>query len=149
MKITKILPVIILMISLPALGNNIDKLFSNYAKTADTEHIKINKFVTTLLKPFASELKGIDSIEVINLDECSDKIKTNLDNMLKNNNFFNGYETLIRNNDENETSIVLIKIKNDIIKELVVINTGDSHELVRIKVNLNKKQILKLTDKNK
>ena len=48
--------------------------------------------------------------------------------MLKNNNFFNGYETLIRNNDENETSIVLIKIKNDIIKELVVINTGDSHE---------------------
>lgn len=69
--------------------------------------------------------------------------------MLKNNNFFNGYETLIRNNDENETSIVLIKIKNDIIKELVVINTGDSHELVRIKGNLNKKQIRKLTDKNK
>lgn len=149
MKIKNILPVIILIISLPVFGNNIDKLFSDYAKAADAEQVKINKFVTTLLKPFASELKGIDSIEVIDLDECSDEIKTNLDNLVKDNSFFNGYETLIRDNDENATSIVLIKIKNDAIKELIVINTGCDHELVRIKGNLDKKQIRKLMDKNK
>ena len=91
-------------------------------------------------------LKGTDSVQVLDLSSCSSNIKDDFAKKVKTLKD-EGYETLVRSNENGENVRVLVKIKNEEIRELVVISTGNDSSLVKIKGKFKKSDIAKLTDK--
>jgi len=146
-----ILCISMLLIAQWSMGQNIDNLFAEFSNVPNVENVKLNKFLMTFIKPFMSGkdipgLKGTDSVQVLDLSSCSSNIKDDFAKKVKTLKD-EGYETLVRSNENGENVRVLVKIKNEEIRELVVISTGNDSSLVKIKGKFKKSDIAKLTDK--
>lgn len=134
-----------------SLGQNIEKLFKEFSDAPNVENVKLDKSMMALAKPFAKGddlggVKDIDSLQVLDLSKCSSEIKDKFAEMVKTLNA-EGYETLVRSNENGENVRVLVKMNNGDISELVVVTTGKEAALVKIKGKFNKSDISKLTNK--
>jgi len=146
-----ILCISMLLVAQWSFGQNIDKLFAEFSDAPNVENVKLNKFLMTLIKPFANGedmagLKGTDSLQVLDLSECSSDIKKEFAEKVKSL-IDEGYETLVRSNDNGENVRVMVKVKNEEIRELVVVSTGNDASLVRIKGKFKQSDLAKFTDK--
>lgn len=136
----------LVVISQLSFGQNIDKLFSEFSRVPDVENVSVSKLLTSMLKPFCKELKGIDSVNVLDMGECSQDVKKRFSKRvgeLKDKN----YETLARSNEEGENTQVLLNIKDKVIRELVVITTGNDCSLIRIKGKIKQSDIDSLVNR--
>ena len=134
-----------------SLGQNIEKLFKEFSDAPNVENVKLDKSMMALAKPFAKGddlggVKDIDSLQVLDLSKCSSEIKDKFAEKVKTLNA-EGYETLVRSNENGENVRVLVKMNNGDISELVVVTTGKEAALVKIKGKFNKSDISKLTNK--
>lgn len=134
-----------------SLGQDIEKLFKEFSDAPNVENVKLDKSMMALAKPFAKGddlggVKDIDSLQVLDLSKCSSEIKDKFAEMVKTLNA-EGYETLVRSNENGENVRVLVKMNNGDISELVVVTTGKEAALVKIKGKFNKSDISKLTNK--
>lgn len=134
-----------------SLGQDIEKLFKEFSDAPNVENVKLDKSMMALAKPFAKGddlggVKDIDSLQVLDLSKCSSEIKDKFAEMVKTLNA-EGYETLVRSNENGENVRVLVKMNNEDISELVVVTTGKEAALVKIKGKFNKSDISKLTNK--
>lgn len=134
-----------------SLGQNIEKLFKEFSDAPNVENVKLDKSMMTLAKSFAKGddlggVKDIDSLQVLDLSKCSSEIKDKFAEKVKTLNA-EGYETLVRSNENGENVRVLVKMNNEDISELVVVTTGKEAALVKIKGKFNKSDISKLTNK--
>ncbi len=113
-------------------GNCIDELTQTVSKFPNVEKVNLNPFLLSMLKPFASEMKGFKSVSVIDADLTSknyDKVKKILDQCDSTE-----YETVISENNGNEMNCVWIKTQEEYISEIVVIALEtDEVSIVRIK----------------
>lgn len=134
-----------------SLGQNIEKLFKEFSDAPNVENVKLDKSMMALAKPFTKgddlgAVKDIDSLQVLDLSKCSSDIKDKFAEKVKTLNA-EGYETLVRSNENGENVRVLVKMNNGDISELVVVTTGKEAALVKIKGKFNKSDISKLTNK--
>lgn len=134
-----------------SLGQDIEKLFKEFSDAPNVENVKLDKSMMALAKPFAKGddlggVKDIDSLQVLDLSKCSSEIKDKFAEKVKTLNA-EGYETLVRSNENGENVRVLVKMNNGDISELVVVTTGKEAALVKIKGKFNKSDISKLTNK--
>lgn len=134
-----------------SLGQDIEKLFKEFSDAPNVENVKLDKSMMALAKPFAKGddlggVKDIDSLQVLDLSKCSSEIKDKFAEKVKTLNI-EGYETLVRSNENGENVRVLVKMNNGDISELVVVTTGKEAALVKIKGKFNKSDISKLTNK--
>ena len=123
-----------------------DKIFSNFSKEQNADVVSVGNFMMSFIKPFASDLKDINSIKILSLDDCSVAVKEKFAKQiskLKND----GYETLVRSNDEEGDSHIMLKIKNNVIEELLIITTGNNPAFIRIKGKLKQSDIETLANK--
>jgi hypothetical protein len=146
-----ILCVSMLLVAQWSLGQNIDKLFSEFSHAPKVENVKINKFLMTLIKPFMNGddtrgLKGINSMQILALSSCSSDIKNSFAEKVKTIND-ESYETLVRSNQNGENVRILVKIDKEEIRELVILTTGEGAALVKIKGKFKKSDLARLTDK--
>ncbi len=145
--IKKSIVYLILLLSVSQIkAQKVQDLFTEYSKVQNVECVKLNKFLTTCIKPFAKELKGIDAIQVLDLSDCSTETKQSFTQKVKKLKDKN-YETLLRTNEENEYVQILVSIKKETIREFVVITSGEDCTLVRIKGKLKKSHINSLVNR--
>lgn len=134
-----------ILISQYGFSQNVDKLFSEFSHSPHAETVNLSKFLTSLIKPFSKELKGIDSINVLDMSECPTEVKDNFSKKVKKLKD-DKYETLVRSNEDGENTQVLVKIKDEAIRELVVITTGSDCCLVRIKGKFKQSDVASLVN---
>ena len=150
MKTKKILSVLIaLLLISPVMHSqkSVDKLFSEFSKEKGVEHVGIGGFTMTLAGLF-TDVMGVKGIEVLSFDSCEQSVKDRLTQAiasLKDEN----YEPFITVNDETGRTKILVKIKDDFIRELVVLTSGDDPAIVRIKGKIKPSDINNVIDKNK
>ena len=88
-----------------------------------------------------TDTMGVDGIEVYSLEDCSSDVKEKLSkaiNKLKDYKF----ETMINSNENGERTKVLVRIENDMIREMVIVTSGSDAALVRIKGKIKPSDIL-------
>ena len=86
-------------------------------------------------------IKHINSIRILDLEECSTDIKTEFYNETKNFSI-NGYEELITTTDEDERTLILTKSKGNNITEMLILETSnDDCELIQIKGKIKQAEI--------
>lgn len=128
-------------------GQNIDSIFEEFGSEQNAEYVRISPFMKSLGMLFCKNVEGIDilhkvkSLKVLDMDDCSTKVKERFNGRISKLNH-RGYEELIRVNDGGEKVRILMKIKKDAIRELLIICSGnDDCTLVQINGKFTKDDI--------
>lgn len=127
--------------------DRIDQMFDKYANEKNITRVSLGSISMKLASLF-TDVMGVEGIEVLSLDDCSSSVKENFQAALKKLKDTD-YETMVTSNDDNSRTRVLVKIKEDIIRELVVFTSGESNALIRIKGKIKASDIDALVKKHK
>jgi hypothetical protein len=122
----------------------VERLFNSFSKEKNAVHVKVS---TSLFRIFA-DTKGVTNIEVYSFDECNGKLKDNLNDAIKKLKD-SAYETVISSNENGNVTKILLKIKEDIINEIIVVTGGDSPAMVRIKGKIKREDVEDVIKNNK
>ena len=79
-----------------------------------------------------TETMGVNGIEILEFDNCAQEVKDRLSTAIRNLRDPD-YETMVTANERDSRTKVLVKIKEDMIRELVIFTTGNDNALIRIK----------------
>lgn len=125
---------------------SVERLFKDFAKAEHTTHVKIGSFTMSLARVF-TDTKGVSDIEVFAFEECNKQTKDELNAAIRNLKD-NAYETLVSSTKNGERTKVLVKLKDDHINEIVVMTSGGSPALIRIKGKIKPDDVQSVLDNN-
>lgn len=125
---------------------SVNQLFKEFNKVEQSEKVKMGKLIMGFAGLFTDTM-GVDGIEAYDFDDCTHEVKEKLKNAIKNLKD-PSYETMITSNEDGERTKILVKIEKEVIRELVIIVTGDSNALVRIKGKIKPSDIEQLAQKH-
>jgi hypothetical protein len=120
----------------------VEDLFSEFSKSKDVKTVRLNRMTMKLASLFTDTM-GAESIEVVDLDKCADGVKERFTGAiadLKDKTF----DTMINTSKNGRRVRVLVRITDDMIREMVVISSGDNTTLVRIKGKIRQSDIEKV-----
>lgn len=137
---------------------SVDRLMRKYKNSPKAEYVHVPKVMMTLAKTiktgdaddYMKYLKHIDSIKVLDMEDCSNAVKQQ---------FFKdvtqlktaGYEELMVAKEADEQTVILAKRNKTGIKELVIVESDDDDAaLIQILGNIKNSEIQKIVaDKKK
>lgn len=125
---------------------NVDQLFNEFSRAHQSEGVKLGKLFMSFAGLFTDTM-GVDSIEAYALDSCPSDTKEKLSKAmreLKDSKF----ETMVSSNEEGSRTKVMVRIEKEMIRELVVVTTGSSNALVRIKGKIKPSDIDRVVNKH-
>jgi hypothetical protein len=111
---------------------SVDGLFREFSGMPGVAHVNIGKLLMRFAGMIGKDTFGAKSLEVLSFSDCDPTLKSRLNEavrLLKDGE----YETLFRTNDAGERVSILLKIKDDAVREVVVITSGDDPALIRIR----------------
>jgi len=127
-------------------GQTVEALFGEFRQEKDAEYVNMTPFLFGIVKLFVPDEDGegvtkkIRSMRVLDMEECSSSTKERFAKKAEMCRF-RGYEELIRVTDDGERMRVLLRQKKEIIRELLVLVTGDDCTMVHIKGKIRKSDL--------
>ena len=135
---------------------SVDRLMRKYKHSPKAEYVHVPKMMMTLAKAiktgdaddYTKYLKHIDSIKVLDMEDCSNAVKQQ---------FFKdvtqlktaGYEELMIAKEADEQTVILAKRNKTGIKELVIVESdNDDAALIQILGNIKNSEIQKIVAEN-
>lgn len=136
---------------------SVDGLMKKYKNSPKAEYVHVPKVMITLAKAiktgdaddYTKYLKHIDSIKVLDMEDCSNAVKQQ---------FFKdvtqlktaGYEVLMTAKEAKEQTVIMVKRSKTGIKELVIVDSGDDDAaLIQIMGNIKDSEIQKIIAEEK
>ena len=132
----------ILLISQVGYGQQkMDQLFNAFRGESDVTSVNIGN-ITMKLASLFTETMGVNGIEI--LEEVKDRLSTAIRNLRDPD-----YETMVTANERDSRTKVLVKIKEDMIRELVIFTTGSDNALIRIKGKISPSDLDRVINEHK
>ncbi len=133
-------------------AQNVDGLLDKFSSEKNAECVKVSRLIMSLGSMFVGQdedawiLRKIKSIRVLDLDDCQTNVKERFHREV-DKLCFNGYDELIRVNDEGEKVRVLMRMKKETICELLLVCAGkEDCAIVQINGKFTKDDIDKLVN---
>lgn len=126
--------------------HSVDAIFKEFSSEKNATKVKAGGFMMSLAGMF-TETMGVNHIEVYALDECEVATKEKLEKAVRNIKD-SSFETMISSNEEGSLTKVLVRIEEDMIRELVVFTTGGSPALIRLKGKIKPSDLERVTQKH-
>lgn len=161
MKTLKFMVCSLCLLCMAACSNGIadDDLFANYKNEPNAKVTAVPRMLLHLGVGMAKanaddkdERKAIGlaskitAVRILDLDDCSREVKQRFMADVKNMGE-NGYETLMKVNDDGENVKLLLKREGTDITELLIINTSESDaELVQLKGRIREEEISRIME---
>jgi uncharacterized protein with FMN-binding domain len=146
-KMTLILLALLIVCPVIHGQKNVDQLFKEFSKVNGVERVNIGN-ITFKFASLFTDVMGVSGVEVLSFDNCEQSVKDKLDREIAS--FKDGnYETLVSANEGKDRTKVLVKIKDESIKEILVLAMGESLAIIRIKGNIKPSDIDKVIKENK
>lgn len=126
-------------------------IFEEFGKEWNAESVTISPFLMSLGRLFMDSdtpeiTKSIRSMKVLDLEDCSDKVKERFNRKI-NNLQSEGYETMIQTIDNGEKVRILTRLEKDVIRELLIVCTGnDDCALIQLNGKIKKENIAQLVN---
>ena len=128
----------ILLISQVGYGQQkMDQLFNAFRGESDVTSVNIGN-ITMKLASLFTETMGVNGIEILEFDNCAQEVKDRLSTAIRN----------LRDERDSRTK-VLVKIKEDMIRELVIFTTGSDNALIRIKGKISPSDLDRVINEHK
>ena len=125
---------------------SVDGLFKQFSKEKQATRVSLGSITLKIASLFGDTM-GVNGIEALSLDECSAEVKSSFDEATRNLKDAN-FETMITSNEGGKRAKILVRIEKEVIKELVVLVTGEDYAMVRIKGNIKKSDIDGIVEKH-
>ncbi|MDL2221514.1 DUF4252 domain-containing protein [Parabacteroides sp. OttesenSCG-928-N08] len=122
-------------------------LFSEFARSSDSESIQIGKIGLTFAGLFTDTM-GVEGLEVFSFDEAGEETKSRFIAAVKQLKD-KDYETMISHNEEGGRTRVLVKIEKELIREMVIVTSGTSNALIRVKGKIKPEDIQRVVDNSR
>ena len=126
-------------------------IFEEFGKEWNAESVTISPFLMSIGRLFMDNdtpdiAKSIRSMKVLDLEDCSNEVKERF-NQKVNNLQLEGYETMIQTIENGEKVRILTRMKNDAIRELLIVCTGnDDCALIQLNGKIKKEDIAELVN---
>jgi len=148
-KRTKLFTLLTLLLIGPVMYSqqNVDRLFKDFINEKGVIHVGVGKIVMSFAGLF-TDMMGVNGVEVYSFEDCHQSVKDKLNKAIATLKDAN-YETLVSVNEEKEHTKILVKTDGEVIRELIVMTSGDEPALVRIKGKINPSDIEKVIKDNK
>lgn len=122
-------------------------IFNTFRGENNVTSVSVGELTMKLASLF-TETMGVDAIEVLEFDDCSGDVKDRLAKAISNIKDPD-YETMVTTNEDDSRTKILVKIKNEMIRELVVCTSGSDNALIRIKGKIKPEDIEKVVNEHK
>ena len=151
-----ILALTVIMACQTGIAQNVDALYNYFKDEKGVESVSVSPLLMKFARLFMDEedkndplIKGVNSVKVLDLEECSEKVKERFTKEVAKLKL-NGYETWLQAKEDGENVKVIAKMKDDIIRELLVMSTGKGDcALVMIKGKIRKDDIQAIINDDK
>ncbi|MBR5655177.1 MAG: DUF4252 domain-containing protein [Prevotella sp.] len=154
-----IISLLILFVSASAFAQTPDELFSQYKGKKNAEYVHLGRVLFKMLKPIVNHhaddptakavMRGIKSLRVLDLEECSQKVKQQFAQSAKGLTT-KGYEPIVSSNTDGDRTLILVRQKKSSIRELLILNTGDDDcTLVQLKGKIKPENVSNIIKKIK
>ena len=138
----------ILLISQVGYGQQkMDQLFNAFRGESDVTSVNIGN-ITMKLASLFTETMGVNGIEILEFDNCAQEVKDRLSTAIRNLRDPD-YETMVTANERDSRTKVLVKIKEDMIRELVIFTTVNDNALIRIKGKISPSDLDRVINEHK
>ena len=108
-----------------------ESLFNQFQGEKGVESVSISPFLMKFARLFMDEddksnpmIKGINSVQVLDLEESPKEVQERFAKEVKKLKL-NGYETWIQVMEDGETVKIVAKVKDDMVRELLILQAGD------------------------
>ncbi|MDR1939013.1 MAG: DUF4252 domain-containing protein [Tannerellaceae bacterium] len=125
---------------------NVDQLFREFSKLKDVNKVDVGSLSMKFAGLFADTF-GVESIEVLELGNCANDVKEQFAQTVKSLKD-SAFETLVKSNKNGERVKILLNIHDDVIRELIVLSSGNSPAMIRIKGNIRKSDMEKVINEH-
>jgi type 1 fimbria pilin len=125
----------------------IEQLFTDFGKEKHTVHVKLGSFTMSLIRIFTNT-NGVHYVDVYSFDECKREVKEKFNATIRNLKD-TSYETLLSISENGERTKVFIKMKDDFVREIVVVTGGNDPAMIKIKGKIKPDDIQNVINKNK
>ncbi len=127
-------------------------LYNQFSQEKNVEKVSVGGLLMFIAKPFMYKYANginISSVKVMSLDACSYDVKCRFNALVEKLND-NKYELLLRTNEKNEKTRIYARLKNNAIRELIIVCAGDEPAFVHIKGKIKPEEVQTLVNsKNK
>jgi len=136
------------------LAQGASDLYSKYAQAKNAESVNVSSLLIKFAKLFmddddAKALKGVDSMKILDLDDCSTDVKSQfLADVDKLEN--EGYEPLMEAKKNEGNTRFLLRRNGDIVREFLIVsrNSGDC-ALIKIEGKMALQDVVQLAESSK
>jgi Domain of unknown function (DUF4252) len=138
---------VMLICSQAGFSQSIDKLFREFSNKENVNRVTIGNVMMKLSSMF-TETMGVEGIEVFEMNECTKEVKEKLKEAVRNLKD-SRFETMVTSKENENRTRILIRIDQDMIRELVVLTTGKDNALIRIKGKIKPSDIEKVVKEHR
>lgn len=138
---------LLLLACLVGHAQGINGIFNEFGQEKNADYVNISPFLMKLGKLFAGQdedarmVKKVKSMRVLDLEDCTPRVKERFHKRVNKLNL-DGYDELMRINDDGDKVRVLMKMKKETIRELLLVCTGgEDCTLVQINGKFTKDDI--------
>jgi hypothetical protein len=123
---------------------SVDQVFNEFSDYATANKVSIGGFMMKIAGMFEDTM-GVEKIDVLNFDNNDNRTKEHFSEAIRNLKD-PSFETMINSNENGERVKVMVRIKDEVIRELVVLTSGNDPTMVRIKGKIKKSDIEKIVN---
>lgn len=127
-------------------GQSINQLFNDLSQHKNTTKVRIGKTIMALAGLFGDTM-GVDGVEVLEFSSCDNEVKAQFKETVRSlkDPLF---DTLVNTSENGNRTKVMVRIEDNMIRELIVLTSGNNDALVRIKGKIKKSDIEKLVNEH-
>jgi hypothetical protein len=112
----------------------LNELYREFARAENVTKVNLNGLALMFAKPFMEDHGDgkLSSIRVLSLEDCPLEVKERFSRTALNFRD-DDFELFLNTNDAKEKARIFVKIKDQFIREMVIITMGDDPALVHLK----------------
>ncbi|MDO5571785.1 MAG: DUF4252 domain-containing protein [Bacteroidales bacterium] len=138
------------LISLSVFPKGADDIYKEFSKKEGVQSLNVGSLGLSIAKScinfsdkeLKDNIKDIKSVKILSFDECSKDDILSFKNKVSNLKT-EGYELILKNNEDNEDVSIYVKIEKEKISEMVIVSISDSPSMVFIKGTIDPEKISK------
>lgn len=128
-------------------AKSIDQFLNDLNSQENVTHVTVGPIVMKISSLF-TETMGVNSIKVLCLEDCSsetlNRYKEDIRN-LKDPEF----EPLVTSNEDGEVAKIMVKIKDEMIREMLICSVDDEVAVVHLKGKIKPEDIARVINEHK
>lgn len=92
-----------------------------------------------------AETMGVESIEIINLASCADEVKADFAQAIRELKD-DAFETLVNTSENGKRVKILLRIRDDIIREAAILSSGPNPAMIRLRGRIKSADLEKVIE---